>query len=154
MDTNFISSENTDNSALVISEQIMTHLNETRKWAKFISIMGFIGVGLIVIIALSIGSILNFVASMAPMPLPFSSFFITLIYLLIALLYFFPVRYLYLFSTKMETALMQKDQSELSASFENLKSVFKFIGIMTIVVISIYILIIVGVVMAAFFLQS
>lgn len=148
MDTTLTSSENADNGALVFSEQIICYLNEMRRWAKFLSIMGFIGIGLIVLLALSIGSVLNFISSLSPTPLPFPSFLLTLIYLVVALLCFFPVYHLYLFSTKMETALMKKDQSELTGSFKNLKSVFRFVGVMTIVVFSINILAIVGVIMA------
>lgn len=154
MDTTLDLSENTGNRTLAFSEQIVSYLNETRRWAKFISIMGFIGIGLVVILALSIGSVLNFISSLSPTPLPFPSFLFTLVYLVVALLYFFPVYYLYLFSTKMEAALTRKNQSELTGSFENLKSVFKFVGIMTIVVVSIYLLIIIGVVVAAFFMRS
>ncbi len=142
-----------NNGPLVLSDQIVGYLNETRRWAKFLSIMGFIGVGIIVILALLIGSILNLISSMSPMPLPVPAFFFTLLYLAVALLYFFPVLYLYRFSTKMELALIRKDEIELAGSFENLKSMFKFMGIMTIVIISIYILAIVGVVMVAILMR-
>ena len=153
MDTTFNDSGNTSGGSLQLSEQIISYLNETRRWAKFLAIMGFVGVGLIVILALSIGALVNFISSLSPTPLPFPAFLLTVIYLLVALLYFFPVLYLYRFSTKMEFALTRKDQQELTSSFENLKSVFKFLGIMTIVVLTLYALAIIGVVMAVIMMR-
>jgi len=153
MDTSYTEPTSAENHTLIITEQIRYSLNETRRWTKFLSIMGFIGIGLIVLLALFIGSILNFVASMSPTPFQFPTFFITFIYLVIALLYFFPVFYLYRFSTKMEIALRDNDETELASSFENLKAMFKYIGIMTIVVMSIYLLIIIGVGLAFMFFR-
>jgi hypothetical protein len=68
---------------------------------------------------------------------------ITLVYVLIGLLYFFPCLYLFNFSSKMQIALRNNDQELLNQSFKNLKSCFKFIGILTIIVISIYLLVII-----------
>ena len=153
MDTDLTEPGNTSGGSLVLTEQILAYLNETRRWAKFLAIMGFVGVGLIVILALSIGALVNFISSLSPTPLPFPAFLLTVIYLLVALLYFFPVLYLYRFSTKMEFALTRKDQQELTSSFENLKSVFKFLGIMTIVVLTLYALAIIGVVMAVIMMR-
>ena len=63
-----------------------------------------------------------------------------LIYVLIGLLYFFPVFYLFKFSSKVRTALATKNTQELDAAFENLKSHYKFIGILMIITLSIYVL--------------
>jgi len=140
------------NASIALNEHALYYLNVTRKWSKFLSIMGFIGTGIIVLLALFIGSIMHLVQSMAPAPFPFPTSVFSFIYLLIALIYFFPSLYLYRFSDKMETALLQKDETVLAQSFENLKSVFKFMGIMTIVVLSLYLLIIICVILAALFM--
>ena len=71
-------------------------------------------------------------------------FIIGPMYLLMALLYFFPSRYLYIFSSNVNTALFSNDQDALSAGFENLKSNFKFWGILMICMIGFYILAIFG----------
>jgi len=63
-----------------------------------------------------------------------------LMYVLIGLLYFFPVYYLFKFSSKVRTALMTKNTQELETAFENLKSHYKFIGILMIITLSIYVL--------------
>ncbi len=133
---------------LKLNDQSLIYLYETSKWGQFLSIMGFIGVGLVVLIALCIGSVMNLVSSLSPTPFPLPTFTITLIYLFVALLYFFPVFYLYRFSTKMKLALEERNEIELASSFSNLKSLFKFMGAMTIVVMSIYLLIFIVAILA------
>ena len=59
-------------------------------------------------------------------------------YLLMALLYYFPTRYLYNFAVKMKLAIQNSQQNNLEDGFENLKSLFKFSGIFMIVILSIY----------------
>ena len=66
---------------------------------------------------------------------------ISILYLLMALLYFFPSLYLYRFSEKANRALDKKDSNELEVALGNLKSTFKFYGIAAIVIISLYLLI-------------
>ena len=39
-------SENQENSGISLNEEIKEYLMETAKWAKFLSILGFIGIGL------------------------------------------------------------------------------------------------------------
>ena len=69
---------------------------------------------------------------------------VTVIYLLIATLYFFPVYYLNKFSSKLKLALRNNDSEILANSFEYLKSHYKYIGIMVLVILSFYVLILLG----------
>lgn len=62
------------------------------------------------------------------------------VYIIIAVVYYFPVNYLYKFSSQMRTGIDSNNQELMTLGFENLKSLFKFIGVATIVVISIYVL--------------
>jgi hypothetical protein len=65
----------------------------------------------------------------------------TVVYLLLALLFFFPCLYLFKFSVKMQASLNSMSQENFEESLKNLKSMFKFYGICTIVMLSIYALI-------------
>lgn len=127
---------------LEVEETSSRFLSETAKWAKFLSILGFVLTGIIVIIAIFVGTFLaSMSGGMSESVLPAGfSIIITIVYLAFALLYFFPCLYLYRFSSKMKQALLENNQVQLNSSFENLKSCFKFMGIMAIVIISIYIL--------------
>ncbi len=75
--------------------------------------------------------------------------FLSIVYVLVALLYFFPCLYLFRFSTRMQTSIRSNDQRLLNSSFSNLKSCFKFMGILTIVVLACYFLALIGGIVAA-----
>jgi hypothetical protein len=129
---------------LQIDQQSISYLGETARWAKFLSIVGFIMCALMIVLALFAGSLMTALSrlrsddalqSMAGMGGAFS-----LIYIVVALLYFFPCLYLFNFAGKMQTALHNNDQTSLNASFGQLKACFKFVGILTIIVLSFYIL--------------
>lgn len=114
-----------------ISKEFLT---ETVKWTSFLSILGFIGIGFFVII--SLGMMLMGL-KFGPM---FGGFAAGLIYLIVAGFYFIPINYLYKFSSNMKLALKNNNQAALRCSFEYLKAHYKFIGILTLIIISFYIL--------------
>jgi hypothetical protein len=130
---------------LQVDQQSISYLGETARWAKFLSIVGFVMCGLMIIFALFAGSILSTFSRLGnndtfTSTMGMGGAFISLIYIVISLLYFFPCLYLFNFSTKMQTALRNNDQTTLNSSFGNLKSCFKFVGILTIVFLSFYLL--------------
>ncbi|MBL6447951.1 hypothetical protein JMN32_16665 [Fulvivirga sp. 29W222] len=129
-------------SDLVITQEIAGYLNETGKWGRFIAILGFIGTGFIILAGLFSGTMLSTMGSQADMPFP--GFVIGLIYVVMGLLYFFPLYYLYNFSTNIRNAIRSGNNHELSVAFKNLKSHYKFIGILIVVMIGIYVLAIIG----------
>ena len=118
-----------------------SHLAEAARWAKFLSIMGFIGCGLVVLIGVFFGSIFGAMTTglernspygNMPNTAPFGAA-MAFIYIIIALVYFFPCLFLFRFATKMKTALASNDQETLNISFQNLKATFRFIGILTLI---------------------
>lgn len=134
---------------LSINSEIKGYLLETSKWAKFLAIIGYIGMGLLLL--LGIAFIVGFSAfsSVSGVGLPMT--IMGAIYVLLAVSYYFPLKYLYNFSTKVKQGLNSTDQQTVTNGFENLKSLFKFMGILMIVVLSIYALIIIIMVPVAIF---
>jgi hypothetical protein len=65
---------------------------------------------------------------------------ITIFYILMIAIYIFPLYYLYQFSVKLKKAVTSKDDEVLASAFEMLKSHYKFVGVFTIIMLSIYIL--------------
>ncbi|MDB5232351.1 MAG: hypothetical protein JWN76_3156 [Chitinophagaceae bacterium] len=130
-----------------------SYLYETAKWARFIAIIGFIMTGLLVMFGLFAGSILSLAGSGTTGKVP--AVLISVLYILFALLYFFPLLYLYRFGTRMKEALLNNNQEVLDDSFKNIKSCFRFVGILTIVILAIYALCILLVIIfgAAAFMQ-
>ena len=64
----------------------------------------------------------------------------TIFYIIMIAIYIFPLYYLHQFSVKLKKALTSKDDEVLANAFEMLKSHYKFVGVFTIIMLSIYIL--------------
>jgi len=121
-------------------------LTETAKWARFLSVIGFIICVLMILGGIAFAVFLNNSNNVfdkyGSTQLQFGDMgrMLGFFYILIAILYFFPCLYLNRFSNKMTTAIRSEDQASMNAGFENLKSLFKFCGVMTIIVIAVYII--------------
>jgi hypothetical protein len=126
---------------LALGPEAISHLEETRKWAFFLSIIGFIGIGLMLLLALFINTFLSAMKESMPMIFPIE--FLSLLYVIIAAINFFPVLYLYRFSIKMKAAVHQNDQQSLNDSLKNMKLLFRFIGFITAMILSLYLIVIV-----------
>ncbi|MEO1513900.1 MAG: hypothetical protein AAFV95_02770 [Bacteroidota bacterium] len=133
-------------TGLYISSASRNFLKEASGWAKFLSIIGFILVGLMVIAGISMMSIMSMMGELAGDEAAFSPYGNSFgliaggFYFLIALLYFFPVMYLFRFSSRIQMALRHDNQEWLDSSFEYLKSHYKFLGIGVIALFAIYVI--------------
>ena len=131
-----------------VDQTSRTHLAEAAKWAKFLSIIGFVGCGLLVLIGIFFGSFFSMFSSELNRTSPYGDMAASggmgavaaIMYSIIALVYFFPCLFLFRFATKMKTALASNDQETLNASFQNLKATFRFIGILTLIGLCFWIL--------------
>lgn len=142
--------QNQDSSLFGINvDQIArTHLSETAKWAKFLSIMGFIICALIVLIGIFFGSFFSMFSSRYgsnpydELPVSSTGFGATMAiaYVIIALIYFFPCLFLFRFATKMKAALAANNQEVLNTSLQNLKATFRYVGIITIIMLAFWVL--------------
>lgn len=127
---------------LAITPSVAGYLQAVAKWGKFLAIVGFVMIGLMVLGAifggLFMGNMLHEADDATGVASFLNSGIFALIYLPFAVLYFFPVLYLYRFSSKMQEALHLQDEALLADSFANLKSLFKFMGILTIIMLAFY----------------
>lgn len=133
-----------ENDDLTISDASMKFLEETGKWGYFMAIVGFVFIALLVVLSFFIGSLMGSIYEDMGVPVP--GMLMGVIYIIMAAIYFFPVLYLYKFSTKIKVALREIDNMLLEEALENLKSLYKFMGIFTIVSIGLYVLMGLGVV--------
>ncbi len=117
-----------------------SHLTETAKWGKFLAIMGFIFCGVMIIVAFVAGSYISNMNTYSSVSSTGISATVTVVYLLFALITFFPCLFLYKFSVKMQQALKTTNQEDFESSFQNLKSMFKFQGVLAIIFVAIWIL--------------
>ena len=140
-----------ETNTLKITSEITSQLNDAGKWGKFLAIVGFVMMGFMVLS----GFVMSIVMAFIPLPskdmFPFPPFLFGIFYFLVAILYLFPVLYLYRFSTGIKQALLMKDQGRLTNAFFNLKALYRFIGILTIVFLALYPIIIVTMVLIGLF---
>lgn len=135
-----------ENQSMTLNEQALSALKESAKWTYFLSILGFIGIGLMVVASLFISTIFSSLPAfsgnnqMGFDPSNFGSL-LTVFYLIIALIYFFPVYYLFKYSKGVKEAIQTKSSEVMADALVNLKSHYKFIGILVLMVLSLYTLI-------------
>jgi hypothetical protein len=112
------------------------HLNTTRKWTNFFSIMGFVFMGLIFVAFL----FMLFSSSL----IPYASFskLSLLPALFFMIVYAFPIYYLYKFSSISKMALAESNANQLAEAFKYLKMHYRFMGILAIIILSLYLLVI------------
>jgi len=117
-------------------QEMISYLLETSKWAKLLAILGFVGIGILVLMGIFVMVGLPVLGkfSASSFPMGFMGFF----YFIIAALYYVPVNDLYIFSKEIKSGILLKNIPAVTYAFKNLKSMFKYIGIFTIVILSIY----------------
>ncbi|MEA1886604.1 MAG: hypothetical protein U9N72_05290 [Bacteroidota bacterium] len=125
-----------DNNSVEFTSDSIRHLDEARKWSMFLAILGFISVGLLVLVALFSGTVLTLIGDSSLSPA--IGIVIAIFYLIMAVLYFFPVYYLFNFSSKAKHAVKSSDSKTLTESMHFFKAHYKFLGIMVIVMLALY----------------
>lgn len=125
-----------------IEHETLKHLNTTRKWAMFLAIIGFIFLGLVLIIGIIAGTFMTaFNTGEKDLGIPDSLMFIPII--LLVVLYFFPVLFLFRFSKHTSHAIQNLDKQALHKGLKYLKLYFAYIGILIILVLSVYIVVLI-----------
>jgi hypothetical protein len=137
-----------NDSTSLLTGEIKNYLLETAKWGKFLAIVGYVGIGLMLVIAISIMAVGSSTSQLFPGMMGMNMGFFGLIYIVIAAFYFFPVYYLHQFSLKIAAGLSGQNSQNITVGFQNLKSLFKFMGIFTIVILSLYGLVIIVAIVA------
>ena len=127
--------------SLTIDQGTKAHLTETAKWARFLAIAGFvflllmIGIGIYSSITIS-----RFEDDYRDMGMGGGGSLwssagagVAVVYIIMAVISFFPLLFLLRFANNMNVALQTNDQALLASSFQNLKICFRYIGILTVI---------------------
>lgn len=125
---------------LSIDPVTKSHLAETARWARFLSIIGFIFLGIMILAGISISLFVGRPLDTYGGSNVFDAFSVGMafFYLFLAVLWFFPLLFLYRFASRMKTALNSNDQNALNIALQNLKICFRYVGIITIIVLALY----------------
>jgi hypothetical protein len=112
-----------------VTDPMLLSLRQTKPWTMLVSIVGFIYVGFMVI--LGIGSM--FMLSMFDRTNSVLSGMLGAVYIIMAVVYFFPTLFLFKFSSSLGRLIDGGGATEMEEALLNQKSFWKFIGILTVV---------------------
>ena len=124
-----------------IDETAKGYLLETARWAKFLSIVGFVAIALLAIATVFTTMFVGGFGSTLGGRIPVGV--IIALYLVMAVLYFFPTYYLFRFSSGIKPAVLNADQAAFNRALSYLRNAFRFIGGLTLVILGIYALVVV-----------
>ena len=134
--------QNTSLFGLGIDNISKSHLSEAARWAKFLAICGFIMLGLMVIYGIVVSIVFaNMLGTMDQYDRTYRSndmkstlgIGMAVFYIICAVIAFFPYYFLLRFANKMKVALYSNDQATLNDSFMNLKILYRYMAILTII---------------------
>ena len=130
-----------------VSDNMLDSLKATRPWVKFLAILGFIVCGLMALAALAfLGG-----ASMVGGPMASLGPVLGVVYLLLVVLYFFPCLYLFRYAGAI-ARIPEAGAAAMEEALAKQKSFWKFIGILTAVVLGLELLFIIfGVALGSMF---
>jgi uncharacterized membrane protein SirB2 len=142
-------SQNTSDGLTQIT---MGYLRETAPWLRFLGILGYIQCGMILVSGLILAATM-LIADFSNEISGISVWLLVLIYIPLAILFFFPSRFIYNFGNKLRLFLSTNSMMDLELSLKYNKSLWKYLGILSIIMlasipISIVIAIVGGVVAA------
>lgn len=121
-----------EENELRLTDHDKANFLETARWGKFLSIVRFVMSGFIVLAGLAMfGGAFGGVY-------PGLGGGVGIIYVLMSLLYIFPSLYLYRFSTQIKDGIQGNDQGRSSEAYNNLRRLFLFMGVLMIIMLSIY----------------
>ena len=119
-----------------------SHLSEAAKWARFLAICGFVFLGLMVVYGIFMSFVFaNMMGTMSQYDSTYSTNSLKnimgagmiIFYIVCAVIAFFPYYFLLRFANKMKAALVSNDQDSLNGSFQNLKILYRYMGILMII---------------------
>ena len=134
--------QNTSLFGLGIDNISKSHLSEAAKWARFLAICGFIFLGLMIIYGIVVSFVMVDMASAlsqvdsTPGENSLKNMMgigMVIFYIVFAVIAFFPYYFLLRFANKMKAALISNDQDALNGSFQNLKILYRYMGILMII---------------------
>ena len=133
---------------LVVTEEMRSYFYDMSKWARFLSVVGFIVSAFLTLSSFGIGAAISANPAMLNQLGPLAGIGargITIFYLLLALLFFYPSLLLLRFSAKGKQGVLFGDQETFNDAISSVKSLFKFWGILTIIFLVSYFLLILAV---------
>ncbi len=131
---------NDTTNQLTIDETGKAIYLEMTRWTKFLAIVGFVMLGIMIVMGLFLGTAMSAALGGSGLGV-FSGIGFTLVYLIIAALYFYPTYALYKYSILIKPALRANDSTLFNRAINYKKNMFLYMGVVMIIVIALYALI-------------
>ncbi len=134
-------------SADAVSPGTIAALAGTKPWVRFLSVMMWIGVALMLVVGILMATVLNSIMAATQPSGPFGkSFgsFMGVLYIVMSFFYIYPALKLGNFASKIKDLMNSRSVTDLDAALNQQRQLWKFVGIIMIVIISLYILIAIG----------
>ena len=129
-----VESPNQPNS-FSITESMLLSLRQTKPWARLLSVLGFIFIGLMVISgAISMIAFFKVDSKVVSLPMVLIG---SVLNIMLGLLYFFPSFFLFKFASSIGRFLDGGGTNEMENILSNQKSFWKFVGILSIILFGI-----------------
>jgi hypothetical protein len=117
-------------SELKITSHMIDSMRSTRPWAMFLSILGFISVGFMLLAAV----IIMVVGSVLPQEIDgFPAVLMGIMYIFMSFFYLVPSIYLFRYSSAIGRFLDNMSESAMESALSYQKSFWKFVGIVAII---------------------
>ncbi len=131
-----------------VSSTTLEHLRGTRPWVRLLAVLGFIFAIFICLAgaAMMVGS--SFMGEATGLT-GMAGVGIGVLYLLLALIYIFPSIWMWRYAGSIQTLLSSRQTADLDEAMKHQKAVWRFFGIIAMVMIVIYAVIIVVAIIAA-----
>ncbi|MGD0021890.1 MAG: DUF5362 family protein [Smithellaceae bacterium] len=115
-------------SGVKVTDQMINSMPSIKSWTKFLSIMGFIGTGFMVLLGIFVIFAGNLIPKAANIPAVMGIF-----YIVAAIFYLIPSVYLFKYSSAIGRFLGTKSEFEMESALSYQKSFWKFLGILCLI---------------------
>ena len=136
--------QNTTLFGLTLDPAAKSHLNDAARWAKLWAIVGFVMCAMILAFAIYAGTSHSVVSANnryegfdndMPVDRDAVRVGVGIFYTIVAVVSFFPYFFLFQFASKVKSALASDDHQTLTSSFQSLKKTFRYLSILTIILL-------------------
>lgn len=112
---------------------------EMTRWTKFLAILGFVMIGLLVLFGVGMAMMAGTLSQLSNSPMPAGGGMAFMIgTLFIVGIYIYPIYALLKYSTGMKLAMNTNSKEQFNSAIGYLKNMFKYMGILAIIILSLY----------------
>ncbi|HRH95699.1 MAG TPA: DUF5362 family protein [Prosthecobacter sp.] len=132
-----------------VSPSTIATLSATKPWVRFMSVLMWIGVGVMLLLGAGMGVVSAIGLAKTTSTGPFGGkeiIFFAIFYGLMAFVYIFPAIKLWKYANRIGSLGSTRSVADLDAALNEQRSFWKFAGIMAIILISLYLVAVIGLV--------